>query len=393
MCNRIAIIIKENLNDRKGSFWAAFNRMRVLQNNNPRYQIDCYNIQFYYNWITRKLNRIKKVTHERKVTIEDSSINILWIKIPFIQVVLQKLGFKSSHQVEKELLLKASNIFNPSDLISAHSRYAAIFAQGVSQNQHIPFFVTWHGTDIHTAPYLNHEIWSTTKQILQSASCNFFVSKALKEQATTITSDFKFEILYNGVSEDFYRYTDARRTELRERFNVKQKKIITFCGNLVAVKNVLTLPEIYLMIQEKTSFDCCFWIIGDGPLRAKLYGLMKGLGLDFNFFGNMPKSDIPIMFNCTDVLVVPSKNEGFSLVCLEAIKCGVNVVGSNVGAIPEIIGMDNCFNLDQSFSDKISTQAAKMLESPIIQIPNDFFSWECTCKKEADVYNHFLRCQ
>ena len=393
MQTKIAFILKENLNDKKGLFWAAFNRMRIFQDNNPEFKVDCYNIQFYYNWITRKLNKIDNLQNTNSIQVQGRTINIIWIRIPFFQIVLQKLGIKSSSTVEKELLLKASKKFILCDLVSAHSRHAAIFAKGVSEKQHIPFFVTWHGTDIHTAPLLNNEIRNITKQILQDASCNFFVSDDLRNQAYKITHEFKSEILYNGISDSFHRFSETKRFELRKHFNVSGKKVITFCGNLIPIKNVLVLPEIFSNIQKKTKLPCQFWIIGDGVLHKELDALLNNSQLEYRFWGNLPNTEIPTMFNSTDILIVPSKKEGFSLVCLEAIYCGANVVGSNTGAIPEIIGLENCFKLEHSFVENISSRAAEILESPILQLPKEVFNWDVTCKKEAYIYTQYSLCQ
>ena len=47
-----------------------------------------------------------------------------------------------------------------------------------------------------------------------------------------------------------------------------------------------------------------------------------------------------------DVLILPSINEGLPLTVVEGLACGCNVVGSLVGGIPEVIGEDNCVDLN-----------------------------------------------
>lgn len=392
MVNRIAYILKENLNDKKGSFWAAFNRIQAFRNKCPNYDVDCYNINFYYNYITRVFNRLNAPPRASKTKVDGIDIINIWIKIPLFLLILQKIGLKTTHQVEIILLRKVAKKIPSYNIISAHSRYAGILARAISSIQHIPFFVTWHGTDIHTAPFINSELFNTTKELLHEASCNFFVSSALKEQAKVITPDFKSEILYNAASNAFYRYSDTERAIFREKYNVKSTKVVTYCGNLVPVKNVLILPEIFKKIQEKISFNCKFWIIGDGPLRLELEKMMCDSTLNFCIWGNQPNTIIPILFNCTDVVVIPSLNEGFSLVCIEALNCGASVVGSNVGVIPEIIGKENCFVIDEFFTDNISSRVAKMLDSPIVQNPKSVFDWNITAQKEAEIYSKYLSC-
>lgn len=63
------------------------------------------------------------------------------------------------------------------------------------------------------------------------------------------------------------------------------------------------------------------------------------------------------------MLLLPSLNEGMPRVTLEALTCGVSVVGSNVGGISESIGEKNSFDLDDDFLNSISSRAIEILEN------------------------------
>ena len=118
-------------------------------------------------------------------------------------------------------------------LLSAHSGNPGWVAEMVAKRDRIPFFVTWHGSDIHTLPFQNASIYSQTQRLLQSATCNFFVSKALSETARRISPSFKYEILYNGVNKSFYRYDDEQRKQLRKQYGVaEEEKVIAFVGDM-----------------------------------------------------------------------------------------------------------------------------------------------------------------
>ena len=72
---------------------------------------------------------------------------------------------------------------------------------------------------------------------------------------------------------------------------------------------------------------------------------------------------MPALMNCVDVLVLPSLNEGLPLVCAEALKCGANVVGSDVGGIAEVIGHQNVVPHGPDFVPQFAKKVVAMLEA------------------------------
>jgi glycosyltransferase involved in cell wall biosynthesis len=246
---------------------------------------------------------------------------------------------------------------------------------------------------------------------MESARCNFFVSRALLEASEKITSNARKEVLYNGVSEDFVKYSPEDRAAVRERYGLApEDKVVAFVGNLHAVKNVLSLPEIFAQVAEGYDGPLKFWIVGDGKLRAQLETACsesltrhceERSDVAIRFFGNQPSSAMPDIMNCIDVLVLPSLNEGLPLVCAEALSCGAAVVGSDVGGIAEVIGSENVVPLvshydndashgtpsgrsyDDSFVNGMAEKvvAALVGQSPSQTLPTDI-SWARTAKRE-----------
>ena len=186
---------------------------------------------------------------------------------------------------------------------------------------------------------------------------NFFVSNALLEKSEAITKLGNKSLLYNGCSEDFVRYHEARRQELREEIAISpSNKIIAFVGNLIPVKNASLLPSIFHAIKNKMSNDVEFWIIGDGPQRESIMNDIAEFKISSSvkIFGNIPHAEMPQLMNCMDLLILPSKNEGLPLVTVEALKCGAKVIGSDVGGISEAIGKNNTVPLDTDFVNRFS---------------------------------------
>ena len=120
-------------------------------------------------------------------------------------------------------------------------------------------------------------------------------------------------------------------------------------------------------------------------MRGRVEPAMMSDGtLDVRFWGDIPSAQMPSVMNCIDVLVLPSLNEGLPLVCAEALKCGVNVVGSDVGGVAEVIGMENVVPLDpdMDFAARFARRVVQVLNEPSSASLHPHFSWKETAKKE-----------
>jgi glycosyltransferase involved in cell wall biosynthesis len=78
---------------------------------------------------------------------------------------------------------------------------------------------------------------------------------------------------------------------------------------------------------------------GDGPLRRELKDLSKGIEADIRFLGYVEDRILPSFYRASDLFILPTKQlEGFGLVGIEAMSCETPVMGTPVGAIPEVLG-------------------------------------------------------
>ena len=172
----------------------------------------------------------------------------------------------------------------------------------------VPYYVSWHGSDVHTHPLRVPVILEDTAKIMSAASCNFFVSKVLMEQSFTIAPSAVRKVLYNGVAEDFVRFDEERRAALRSEYGLSEgEKVVAFVGTLNEVKNVRVLPSLFAAVADCYDGALKFWIVGDGKLRSEVESAMQRYaGHDFRFWGNMPSDTMPDIMNCVDVLVLPS---------------------------------------------------------------------------------------
>jgi glycosyltransferase involved in cell wall biosynthesis len=93
----------------------------------------------------------------------------------------------------------------------------------------------------------------------------------------------------------------------------------------------------------------------------------KGCRDSLNFIGMIPHDRVPDLINASNVLVVPSRYESFSLPTLEAQACGVPVVASSTGGIPELLDENTCILVKSLNPDELARSIEKALSSTSLQ--------------------------
>ncbi len=386
---KIAIIFTGDLNNRKGKFNNIYERISYLKKIKSL-EIDVFLIQYNYSWLFKKF---KKVNVDLGCHAEMNGVffNILWINLTLFEYLITH-KFKLKDIACKNQLGKYVDLFENYDMLSVHDLLSSQLATLVKQKTNTPFVITWHGSDINTYPFNNQQTFKTVKFFLENTDYNFFVSKKLKTVSDKIAQTNIKSHLYSGPSENFYQKPLNEKILLKNKFNITSQFVVGFIGNLVPIKNVSVLPDIFSKIQNKIS-NVSFLIIGDGPLLESLQKEIKVLNIQSVLYtGKIHPEKIPDYMNVLDVLLLPSLNEGMPRVTLEAQACGVNVVGSNVGGIPEAIGEENCFVLNQTFNQNVSNKIVDMLTNnkPPKSLSDDF-SWDKTIEKEMSIYKSILR--
>ena len=394
---RLAVIFESSPFDRKGLFNAVHNRVKHLLATGEC-TVDVFCVHSRDNAFTRRVRHTPEVPSVDEVAIDGITYRLLWYRFSILDnVLLEKLHVRPL--LFRRFMAAHVDLLKGYDAVVAHSFCGGLFALMAHEKFGIPYYVTWHGSDVHTHPWRVPVILEDTRAVMESAKCNFFVSKALMAASDKITLKASKEVLYNGVSEDFVKFSLADRAAARERYGLApEDKVVAFVGNLHAVKNVLSLPAIFAEVAKRYDSSLKFWIVGDGKLKAQLE---SGFSLSFrpndpslsfrpnevsgeiSFFGNLPSADMPSIMNCIDVLVLPSLNEGLPLVCAEALSCGAAVVGSDVGGIAEVIGSENVVPLGDSFVTAMADKIVSFLDGKTLSqtLPSEI-SWSLTAAQE-----------
>lgn len=199
-----------------------------------------------------------------------------------------------------------------------------------------PVVVTAHGSDLLSLGrgWLSRKF---VRWVGNSSDRVICVSRHLSTQAVDMgIRAGKVHVIHNGIDEkDFPRKS---RKGLREELSMPEKKIITFIGSLSEAKGA----DIFLILAYHFKGripDAGFYLVGGGPDMKSLrkYCSKRGISDTVTFTGPLSHDESLKYMKASDVLVIPSRIEGFGLTALEGMSLGIPVAASKSGALSEIL--------------------------------------------------------
>jgi glycosyltransferase involved in cell wall biosynthesis len=345
-----------------------------------------------YKWDLRLLLLIMKKI--RSFNKYPKSLEVDGIRYNYIVTQMNAIQFIKDYyivykQLEKLVIEKMKS--KKFDLIHAHFAFpSGIISKNISKQLKIPYILTLHGTDIHTLPHRSKKLKNEILESLENAKKCIFVSDHLRKQAIELGYSNKNSVVIpNGYDPNIFYYEDKQ--EAKKKLGFKKEKLIGFVGNLIDVKNVMILPEIFRRISEKSP-NTEYVIIGEGNLRKDLERHFKEYQIPVLFTGRIPQKEVGDYMRAMDVMILPSLNEGYPCVVNEAQACGVYVIGSDRGGIPEaVFGRGSVFPLDEKFAKQVSNKAIKLFEDKndihMITQGIEQFTWKSEVKKEIALYD------
>ena len=153
----------------------------------------------------------------------------------------------------------------------------------------------------------------------------------------------KLKIIYNAINDDLYKAKSEKLNLCHELGIPEDARIVLNVGRFAKIKGTDTLIEalgpilkhhhIYLLLAGTPD-----WTVEGTPdliNNIKSYIKNNKLSKWIHFLGF--RSDIPMLMASSDVLVHPTRREGFGLVLAEAMAAGLPIVSSNVEGIPEVL--------------------------------------------------------
>jgi N-acetyl-alpha-D-glucosaminyl L-malate synthase BshA len=208
---------------------------------------------------------------------------------------------------------------------------SAYLARQVVAPRHLGVVTTLHGTDI-TVVGAEPAFHRITKFSIESSDRVTAVSEFLRRRTLeTFEIARPIEVIYNFV--DTAVFTPRRRQTLR--LAPARTRVLMHASNFREVKNIPAILQVFAEVRKQLTAKLV--MIGDGPEKAGAEKLSRELGIqrDVLFLGN--QDCMEELLPLADVFLLPSREESFGLVALEAMSAAVPVVASDVGGIPEVV--------------------------------------------------------
>jgi N-acetyl-alpha-D-glucosaminyl L-malate synthase BshA len=213
--------------------------------------------------------------------------------------------------------------------------YAGYMAKKMLEDEGIklPMITTLHGTDITLVG--NHPFYKPAVSFsINKSDIVTSVSSSLRDDTYRLFEIKKeIKVIPNFIEPNKNQSEEVLKCN-RSMMALEDEKIITHISNFRKVKRIDDVIKIFYNIQKEIPSK--MMMVGEGPEKQMAEDLCYSLGIQDKviFFGN--SSEIDKILCYSDLFLLPSETESFGLAALEAMACGVPVISSNSGGLPEV---------------------------------------------------------
>jgi L-malate glycosyltransferase len=266
---------------------------------------------------------------ERRMTLEVAEDEGLQtFRVRFAPSRVPKLGF--AHKIAGCLaaLVRLRRRGWVPDVIHAHEYPAGITAASLAAVTRAPTVLSEHFSGLALGTLSDRER-RRAKHAFDRAGVVCPVSEDLATYVRALSPDAHVRPIPNVVDTDVFRPANQGHRG--------QPRLIAV-GSLVEIKAHNVLIEAIARLRDRGR-TVSLAIVGEGPLRSELECLARRLGIGdlIAFHGALPKPEVAAALRRADVFVLPSHWETLSCALLEALSCGLPVVATRVGGVPEVV--------------------------------------------------------
>jgi glycosyltransferase involved in cell wall biosynthesis len=213
----------------------------------------------------------------------------------------------------------------------------------------------------------------------------------------------KIRIVPNGVDPQRFRpATGSDCQKVKQRIRAGNKQIVLFVGRLILRKGLSYLVEAAKRIVKERR-ETLFVIVGNGPIRNRLVSDVEAAGLsgNFAFLGDVSEEELPRLYRCCDVFVLPSIQEGQGIALLEAEASAKPVVAFNVsGVVGAVRGGVTGLLVQPADSNALAEALLRLLSDDGLrekmgaagrEFVSRELSWDVCAKKMLSVYHEAIQ--
>lgn len=312
------------------------------------------------------------------------NVSFMWVKIPGIIRLLDKFAFNFIRATKKEV--KAASFKSPFSLLLyiCHARKVIkkTDVDCIVLENNIPLAMSLKNTKykgnwyyhLHNVPRIDGK----SRDVMDKTKGFLCVSQYVAEQISSETSAIgriptnKIKILKNCVDTSLFRplKSDVKTLELRKKYGFTENdKVLIFTGRLTEEKGADALLEALSLLPHNVKALIVGSYLHNADVKSefqdKLYKLADTLSDRVVFTGYIQHDELPYYYSLADLAVLPSIwDEPAGLTNLEAMACGIPVITTNSGGIPEYVGNSIVLRQDGKLPYEIATCVQELLSDP-----------------------------
>ena len=286
--------------------------------------------------LASKGNKVHFISYEQPVRLDFFSENLFYHEVNVSNYPLFQYP-----PYELALTAKIVEVVKHCKLNILHVHYAiphaaaAIMAKKILRDIDgikIPVITTLHGTDI-TLVGNDANYGEVISYSLNQSDSVTSVSESLRNDTYKFFSVNKdISVIPNFINTEKYR----RNSDMcsRSAFATPDEYILMHTSNFRKVKRVDDVIGIFNQVNKIKPSKLI--LAGDGPERSYIEQLCSKNNVSEKVFFLGKQDNIEKILSISDVFLMPSETESFGLAALEAMACGVPVVSTNTGGLPEV---------------------------------------------------------
>ncbi|MEW6609999.1 MAG: glycosyltransferase family 4 protein [Patescibacteria group bacterium] len=343
--------------------------------------------------------------------------NFEYVKLPDVEekdnVRIVRVGSRSRYVGQYAYPLSAlqrayreARFTKPSCVWGMMESYGGITAMFFHQHYpDVPYILTMQSGDSPSFWGLRTWFWKPWyKKVFTHANAIQAISNYLAVRAKQYGAKGEIRVIPNGVDNVFFeQVNDEERMKLRQDLGLGEHQVgIITASRLVHKNGIDTLIEGFNLWQ-KGGWDGMLLILGRGPGEAMLKGMAQTYGISamVKFMGEIPYTELPGYYHAADVFVRPSRSEGLGNAFLEAMACGIPVIGTSVGGIPDFLVHEHTGlfvqpgdpeALAKSFARLCSdTDLSQHLVQDAHRLVREKYSWDSVALSMGELFKKYVK--